>query len=229
LNFEHLNLFRIWCLGFHLFPFSGILYLSTAMRSWKLEVGRRSRSRAAVIAGAVLASAFASVLLVSAQSSLKPPCNQFTDPNCHPAPPVVTAKASQTVAGDVNVTGKLCVGAAPGQVCFGGTAGGGAVPDSVSSGTLTVFQKAIDFTDRVGTEQPAKFNVRTFLQEKTGVDPGAVKAVVIRAEMFGGQNPNYYGAYYQEHAGRFWAAPAGVNLLNVDDLNADVYMVVRML
>ena len=98
--------------------------------------------RTAVIAGAVLASAVASVLIVSAQTpSLKPPCSNFTDPSCHPTPPVLTNKATQTVTGDVNVTGKLCAGSGASQVCL--PAGASSGTSGVSAGNLTVLKTPV--------------------------------------------------------------------------------------
>lgn len=174
------------------------------------------------ILGVLLAGVLGSTLIVWAQTSLKPPCNQFTDPACHPAPPVVTSKASQTVTGDVNVTGNLCVGTGASKRCLSQAVSG---DNLVGAGDLTMFKTSLDFTDKVGTETPVKLNVRTFIEGKTGVDPGPVKAVLIRAEM--PRNKDLSSILLGYDAPSFWAAHGDVNLLNVNDLNTDQYTITK--
>ncbi len=166
--------------------------------------------RIAVIAGVVAASALASTLIVSAQrrQPQQPPCNRFDNPGCHPSPPLVTKKAAQTVEGDVNVSGKICVGSGSSRFCLGGSGGG---TGGTTTGALTLLQQPLDMTSKgPAAGSTVKLNMRTVIQKLTGSDPGAIKGVILRAvvgpafEVY-----NHYSNSFPEYLGPQFFASSG--------------------
>ncbi len=154
---------------------------STKSKRWNTNVNRPM-----TIVAAAAAAGLVSVLMVAAQTTLPlPACNRFDDPTCHPAPPVVTKKATvQTLQGALNVTGQLCVGVGANQVCLPGSTSGAGSTGAVYPGALTVFKQPIVIPEGSWVrDQKVLFNVRNFLTSTNGADPGPVKAVVLSAQV----------------------------------------------